>query len=155
MAPEAQLLLEKRQRVAHGRAGLCLLIGNGKVEELLESHRQGNQIQRIRAEATEGDLILDERPRNAKMFGNEIAGLVHVQTQLLRCNNIAATKLSSYQGADGVKISHLQQNEPHVRRVVVQAGMNVSKRPFMQSLFPVSGGPSSNTWPRCPPHRQQ
>ena len=35
------------------------------------------------------------------------------------------------------------------------AGMNLRETPFMQYRFPVAAGPSSKTWPRCPPHRRQ
>ena len=33
--------------------------------------------------------------------------------------------------------------------------MNSRASPLMQYLRPVGLGPSSNTWPRCPPHRRQ
>src|SRR3712207_7405647 len=36
-----------------------------------------------------------------------------------------------------------------------QAGTNFSATPFMHQRWPVGGGPSSKTWPRCPPQRRQ
>src|SRR2546427_334178 len=35
------------------------------------------------------------------------------------------------------------------------AGLKSSAAPFMQKRVRVGGGPSGNTWPRCPPHRAQ
>ena len=50
-------------------------------------------------------------------------------------------------GEDAAQIG--EEEEQH------QAGLNVSYRPLMQWRLPVGGGPSSNTWPRCPPQRRQ
>ncbi len=36
-----------------------------------------------------------------------------------------------------------------------QAGRNTSATPLIQCRLPVGAGPSSNTWPRCPPQRRQ
>jgi hypothetical protein len=60
----------------------------------------------------------------------------------------------------------LHEHSPFCRRVVQrlchsvpgktlrrnQPGSKLSTTPLMQYLSPVGGGPSSKTWPRCPPH---
>jgi hypothetical protein len=40
-------------------------------------------------------------------------------------------------------------------RLLPAAGRNASATPFMQYRSPVGFGPSSNTWPKWPPHRLQ